>query len=80
MKIIGKSLIKMYKKCISGNLPSNCRYIPTCSSYTYQAIDRYGLLIGSAKGMYRILRCNPFAKGGFDPVKENFKGKAKWLL
>ena len=80
MKIIGKGLIKMYKVCISSWLPSHCRYIPTCSSYTYQAIERYGLIRGSLKGFMRILRCNPFSKGGFDPVKENFKGKAKWLL
>ncbi len=80
MKAIGKGLIRLYKKFISRNLHSYCRYTPTCSSYAYQAIDRYGLIIGSAMGAFRILRCNPFAKGGFDPVKENFKGKAKWLL
>lgn len=80
MKFIGKALIKLYKRGLSDNLPSYCRYTPTCSSYTYQAIDKYGLFIGSLMGLLRILRCNPFSKGGFDPVKENFKGKAKWLL
>jgi len=80
MKKIGKGLITLYKKLISRNLPSYCRYTPTCSSYTYQAIEKYGLIIGSIMGAFRILRCNPFSRGGFDPVKENFKGKAKWLL
>ena len=46
-----------------------CRYEPYCSEYTYQAIDKYGILKGSIMGMYRILRCNPFSKGGYDPVK-----------
>lgn len=69
--------IRFYQKWLSldqGVLNPNkirvvCIYEPTCSEYTYQAIDRYGLLKGSALGMYRILRCNPFAKGGHDPVK-----------
>jgi putative component of membrane protein insertase Oxa1/YidC/SpoIIIJ protein YidD len=48
--------------------------------YTLDAINKYGVLVGSAMGAARILRCNPFAKGGFDPVKENFRGNAKWTL
>jgi uncharacterized protein len=44
------------------------------------AVEKYGIIVGIFKGILRILRCNPFAKGGFDPVKENFYGKAKWLL
>ena len=58
----------------------NCAYTPTCSMYAYDAIDKYGLVLGSALGVKRILRCHPMAKGGYDPVKENFKGKAKWIL
>ena len=46
-----------------------CRFTPTCSEYTYQAIDKYGLIKGGIKGAYRILRCNPFNKGGYDPVE-----------
>jgi len=46
-----------------------CRYTPTCSEYTYQAIEKYGVLKGSLMGFGRILRCNPFSKGGHDPVK-----------
>lgn len=45
-----------------------CRFEPYCSEYTYQAIDKYGILKGGFMGMWRILRCNPFSKGGYDPV------------
>lgn len=45
-----------------------CRYDPYCSEYTYQAVDKYGIIKGSIKGLYRILRCNPFSKGGSDPL------------
>lgn len=48
---------------------SACRYRPTCSQYTYQAISRYGIIRGSLKGLGRILRCHPWSKGGDDPVK-----------
>lgn len=58
----------------------NCIYTPTCSMYTLDAINKYGAVIGIFKGMGRILRCNPFARGGFDPVKENLRGSAKWTL
>ena len=72
--------VRFYRACISPLFPPTCIYTPTCSSYTYQAIDKDGLLWGSFKGFCRILRCNPFAKGGFDPVKENYRGRAKWLI
>ncbi|MBP7927900.1 membrane protein insertion efficiency factor YidD [Patescibacteria group bacterium] len=71
MKKLALILINFYKKYLS---PENygmkiCRYAPTCSTYTYEAISKYGVAKGTLLGMYRILRCNPFAKGGFDPVK-----------
>ena len=62
-------IIRGYKKAISPLLPPSCRFYPTCSSYAIQAIEKYGILKGSIKAIYRILRCNPFNKGGYDPVK-----------
>lgn len=46
-----------------------CRFKPTCSQYTYEAIERYGLWRGAAMGLWRIIKCNPFSKGGYDPIK-----------
>lgn len=46
-----------------------CRFIPTCSEYTYEAVDKYGILKGVTLGFLRIIRCHPFTGGGFDPVK-----------
>ena len=58
--------IIFYKKIISPILPNSCRFYPTCSEYTVLAINKYGVLRGIAKGFIRILRCNPFSKGGID--------------
>jgi putative membrane protein insertion efficiency factor len=60
--------IRFYQKWISPLLPPTCRYYPSCSQYTYEAIAKYGLLKGGAMGAWRLLRCNPFSKGGFDYV------------
>ena len=62
-------LIEFYQKKISTNLGHRCKYYPTCSEYTKQAIEKYGVLKGIFKGFIRILRCNPFSKGGYDPLK-----------
>ena len=62
-------MIRFYQKAISpykGNI--HCKYIPTCSEYAVQAIQKYGVLKGGLMAAWRILRCNPFAKGGYDPV------------
>ena len=72
MKKVILFLIKIYKKIISpmGEYAGvHCKYYPTCSEYTKQAIEKYGVLHGSFLGIKRILRCNPFSKGGYDPVK-----------
>jgi len=61
-------LIRGYKKWISPMLGERCRFYPTCSSYMVEAITKYGILKGLALGIYRILRCNPLCKGGYDPV------------
>jgi len=63
------ALILLYQKTLSRALPGNtCRYYPSCSHYSYQAIYKYGVLRGGLMGSWRILRCNPFSQGGIDPV------------
>jgi len=62
-------LIKLYQKIISPLFPPSCRFYPTCSEYAVQAVTKYGALKGGAKAIWRILRCNPFNKGGIDPVE-----------
>lgn len=68
MKTLVLALIKFYKLFISPMLGKNCRFYPTCSEYAYQAIEKYGLLKGILLGIKRILRCNPFNPGGYDPL------------
>lgn len=65
----GITLIKGYRRFVSPMLPPSCRFTPSCSLYTLQAIEKYGLLKGILMGARRLLRCHPFSKGGFDPVK-----------
>jgi uncharacterized protein len=61
--------IRLYQKIISPLLPPSCRFYPTCSEYAVQAVNKHGIFKGTAKAVYRILRCNPFNKGGYDPVE-----------
>ena len=75
-KKIGIILIRFYQKHIS---QKNCRYIPSCSQYTLEAILKHGFIVGWALGFWRILRCNPLSKGGYDPAPEAFFKKL-WLL
>lgn len=72
MKKILIFLINWYQKTISIWLDSKnikCKYYPSCSEYTKQAIEKYGSFKGILLGIYRIIRCNPFSKGGYDPLK-----------
>ncbi len=62
-------LIRVYKRTLSPMLPPSCRFSPSCSQYALEALEKYGLLKGTALGIYRLLRCHPFSRGGFDPVK-----------
>jgi putative membrane protein insertion efficiency factor len=64
--------IAAYRRWLSPLLPRHCRYEPTCSAYAAQAVRRYGALRGLLLGSWRLLRCNPFSNGGFDPVPDRF--------
>jgi putative membrane protein insertion efficiency factor len=70
MKWLALAMIRLYKRFLSPMLPSACIYEPTCSVYTYQAIERYGVIRGSWLGIKRISRCHPFHAGGYDPVPD----------
>ena len=61
-------LIRFYQKHISPLTPPSCRFRPTCSAYAIEAIEKYGAFKGGYLAVWRILRCNPFCKGGYDPV------------
>ena len=61
--------IRFYQRVISPGLPRRCKYEPTCSRYAVQAIGRYGILRGLVLAGWRLLRCNPWSHGGFDPVE-----------
>jgi uncharacterized protein len=61
-------LLRAYKWALSPLLPPACRYVPTCSDYALEAVDRYGVLRGGLMAMWRVLRCHPFVQGGYDPV------------
>ncbi|KKQ79176.1 MAG: hypothetical protein UT02_C0046G0004 [Parcubacteria group bacterium GW2011_GWC2_38_7] len=75
-RYIALKMIRLYQKTLSFDhgpmkdiFPGGyCRYNPSCSEYTYQSIEKYGLLKGGGKGFWRIMRCNPWSKGGNDPV------------
>lgn len=70
MKRLLISLIEFYRKYISPRTSPCCRFIPTCSQYGLEAIERYGAFKGGFMTLWRILRCNPFVPGGYDPVPE----------
>ena len=61
-------LLRAYKVVFSPMFPPACRYIPTCSEYAIEAVERYGALRGGLKAVWRVLRCHPFVHGGYDPV------------
>jgi putative membrane protein insertion efficiency factor len=66
------ALIAAYQRWISPSMPRRCRYEPTCSDYAVRAIRRFGLARGVLLACWRLIRCNPFSHGGFDPVPERF--------
>lgn len=62
------AFVRFYQLAVSPYLPSVCRYMPTCSEYALESLDRYGFWRGGYLAVKRILRCHPFSKGGYDPV------------
>ena len=60
--------LRQYQRWLSPALPPACRYVPTCSQYAADAVERYGAARGALKALWRVLRCHPLAKGGFDPA------------
>jgi hypothetical protein len=67
-KLVALQLLRAYKWAISPLFPPACRYIPTCSEYAMEAVERYGALRGGLMAIGRLLRCHPFTRGGYDPV------------
>lgn len=69
MKSLLIMMIRSYQKFISPILPKSCRFMPTCSQYAIESIEKYGLIRGSWKALKRIIKCHPFNPGGHDPVE-----------
>ena len=67
-KFVALQLLRAYKRAISPQLPTACRYVPTCSEYAMEAVERYGAVRGGWLALTRLLRCHPFAGAGYDPV------------
>ena len=75
LKFLSVKLIKFYQRFLSFG---NCRYVPSCSEYMLEAILKHGFFIGLILGIWRIIRCNPFSRGGFDKVPDK-KSVVKWV-
>lgn len=75
MRFLLVAIIKLYKYFISPLLGSNCRFYPSCSSYSLEALERHGVITGSYLTFKRLLKCHPFDKGGIDPVPEKIGNK-----
>lgn len=69
LRAVATAPIRVYQRVISPALPRRCKYEPTCSAYAVHAIRRYGILRGAVIAAWRLLRCNPWSHGGFDPVE-----------
>lgn len=80
MKRILIFFITLYRKYVSPLKPPCCRFTPTCSAYAIEALQKRGVIVGSLLAIWRILRCNPFSRGGYDPVPERGWRNPKGLL
>jgi putative membrane protein insertion efficiency factor len=74
-KFVTLKLLRAYKWAVSPMLPAACRYVPTCSEYALEAVERYGALRGGSMALSRVLRCHPFAGAGYDPVVRRTAGE-----
>jgi putative membrane protein insertion efficiency factor len=74
MKRLALWVLQVYKRWISPAFPPSCRYVPTCSEYTMEAVERYGAVRGGGMAAWRVLRCHPLATGGLDPVVRDTGG------
>ena len=70
LRSVATAPIVFYQRFVSPGLPRRCKYEPTCSAYAVQAVREYGILRGVVLGGWRLLRCNPWSRGGFDPVQD----------
>lgn len=77
MKRLLIGLIRFYQRAISPRKPPSCRFIPTCSAYAIEAIERFGVIRGTGLALWRILRCNPWGGSGYDPVPEKKEKKKR---
>ena len=75
MKSLALWVLRLYKRWISPSFLPSCRYVPTCSEYAMEAVERYGALRGGAMAAWRVFRCHPLAKGGLDPVEKDGAGR-----
>jgi putative membrane protein insertion efficiency factor len=73
-KFVALQMLRGYKWAISPMFPPACRFVPTCSEYAMEAVERYGVLRGGWMAMARLLRCHPFSRGGHDPVVKRDTG------
>ena len=78
LKRLLRTLINLYRKGISPYTPPSCIFVPTCSTYALEAIEKHGAFKGGLLALWRILRCNPFNLGGYDPVPETFTFKRQF--
>ena len=79
IKQVSLVILKMYKRLISPLLGNHCRFSPSCSTYTYEAVERHGVCKGIFLGARRLCKCHPLHPGGIDNVPETFEVNIKWI-
>lgn len=77
-RLFGTGFVRLYQLTLSGFIGNNCRHLPTCSEYAYEAIARHGLWSGGWMGLFRVMRCGPGGTCGIDNVPETLEPRLKW--